>query len=152
MAVSSISFMALDVVKVMLIKNWSFELTAKLWPSNKNKEKLKTRQERASLLERVDNNVSKLRKAVLMSTAVAAFRRGASYVKNASRSVMNLSSLETRRQSVEVASRQPSMTKLDDGHASKSDAVTIASLQKSNLLSETEDVEAEQSPSNDSNQ
>jgi hypothetical protein len=141
--------MALDVVKVLLIKNWSFELTAKLWPSRKNKEKLKTRQERASLLERVDNNVSKLKKAVIMSSAVAAFRRGVHYVKSSSKSVLNLSS-DTRRGS--ISSRQPSMTKIDEGNnTSKSDAVTIVNLQKSNLLNDTE-TEAEKSPSNDSNE
>jgi hypothetical protein len=37
MGVSIVSFMLLDLVKVFVIKQWSFELTAKLWPTPKRK-------------------------------------------------------------------------------------------------------------------
>jgi hypothetical protein len=153
MAVSSVSFMLLDIVKVYLIRNWSFEMTAKLWPSRKNKAKLKSRQERASLLQRVDSNVTRLKKAVTMARVVSAFKGGLKSIKQASKSVLNLSGLETvrsRRASVDMTSRQPSISKLDGSNTSKYDAITIVDLKQSNPLDETD--QAEESPTSDSNQ
>lgn len=75
MGVSIVSFMFLDIVKVLLIRNWSFELTARLWPSPKNREKLRKRKERASMLERFNLNLGKVKKAVLMSGAAMRFKQ-----------------------------------------------------------------------------
>lgn len=93
MAVSTFSFMFLDIVKVLVIRNWSFELTAKLWPSAANKEKLKKRQERASLLERISINIGKVKMAVAVSAAASKFRAG---IK---KRVASFSSLNFRRAS-----------------------------------------------------
>lgn len=149
MAVSTVSFMLLDIVKVLIIRNWSFELTAKLWPSNKNKLKLRERQERATLLERVDNNIAKVRRAVIMSSAMTAFKSGVKYVKTISKSVLNISGLDDNT----VRSRRPSVetskSKLD---ASKQGSVT--DVNKSSALEE-EDEEQEgylESPLSDSHQ
>jgi H+-transporting ATPase len=65
--------MVLDIVKVLLIRNWSFELTAKLWPSPKNVKKLKDRQERATILKRVETNFNKLKKSFLVAIAATKF-------------------------------------------------------------------------------
>jgi len=73
MAVSVVSFMLLDLVKVFVIKQWSFELTAKLWPSPKRKAELCRRQDRAAVLKRFRLNVDKLRKVSKCIYAVKCF-------------------------------------------------------------------------------
>ncbi len=88
MAVSTVSFMFLDIVKVLIIRNWSFELTAKLWPSPANREKLRKRQERASLMERIATNVGKVKMVVALSSAASKFKAG---IKKRAASFSNLS-------------------------------------------------------------
>ena len=88
MAVSTVSFMFLDIVKVLVIRNWSFELTAKLWPSTANKEKLRKRKERASMLERISVNVGKVKMAVAVTAAASKFKAG---IKKRVASFSNLS-------------------------------------------------------------
>ncbi|KAJ3046291.1 hypothetical protein HDV00_000104 [Rhizophlyctis rosea] len=70
LAISTISFMVLDVIKVMITRYWSFELTATLWPSPARREKLKVRKEKQVVKERVQRNVEKMRKVVLMAQVV----------------------------------------------------------------------------------
>ncbi|KAJ3099265.1 hypothetical protein HDU96_010762 [Phlyctochytrium bullatum] len=72
--ISFISFMLLDVIKVMMIRHWSFELTAKLWPTPSRVNELKRRKEREEVKKRVDSNVGKLRQVVSMVTVVKQLR------------------------------------------------------------------------------
>jgi hypothetical protein len=109
MGVSILSFMLLDIVKVLIIRNWSFELTAVLWPSKSNREKLKKRQARASLLERFKSNVDKVKKAVVITKAASAFRSsiiGRYYAKAVSR--VQSKSFTPKVLSLEEVSNKPS--------------------------------------------
>jgi H+-transporting ATPase len=74
LAISLIMFMLLDVVKVYTFKYWSFELTTKLWPSASRKDKLAARQARKIVTDRAELNFKKLRRAVLVNSAVRAFQ------------------------------------------------------------------------------
>ncbi|PVV03755.1 hypothetical protein BB560_001747 [Smittium megazygosporum] len=59
--VSFIFFMVIDVVKVYIIRFWSFELIATIFPLEKNKKKLMKRRQRELVRKRVTGNVQKLR-------------------------------------------------------------------------------------------
>ncbi|KND03421.1 plasma-membrane proton-efflux P-type ATPase [Spizellomyces punctatus DAOM BR117] len=74
MCISLVMFMILDIVKVFVIKKWSFELTARLWPSPKRRAELEKRIARKVELTRVMANWAKARKVVLMSHAILAFK------------------------------------------------------------------------------
>ncbi|TPX33115.1 H+-exporting ATPase [Synchytrium microbalum] len=74
LSISIISFMLLDIVKVLIIRHWSFELTAKLWPSPSRMAKLHKKEEHAAMKKRVDVNVEKLRNAVRTVNVVSAFQ------------------------------------------------------------------------------
>ena len=76
MGVSLISFMVLDLVKVFVIKKWSFELTAKLWPVASRRKELKRRKLKKVENVRIQRNVSRLRKCCLVIAAVYRFKRG----------------------------------------------------------------------------
>jgi H+-transporting ATPase len=73
LAVSLVMFMLLDVVKVYTFKFWSFELTASLWPVPSRREKLKQRKAKAILDARVNSNIAKLKRAVVLNSAARAF-------------------------------------------------------------------------------
>ncbi|KAJ3302468.1 hypothetical protein HDV03_004956 [Kappamyces sp. JEL0829] len=75
LAISGVVFMLLDVVKVMTFKIWSFELTAKFWPTASRKEKLEARRLRRDALERVSVNTDKVRRAVHLINAADAFAK-----------------------------------------------------------------------------
>jgi H+-transporting ATPase len=60
----------LDAVKVAILRIWSFELVAKLWPSKKNLLKLAKRKEQAALDLRLNANMSKFRKIEPIANAV----------------------------------------------------------------------------------
>lgn len=62
MAISLVAFMFLDIVKVLVIRNWSFELTANVCPTPKRRKELKRRQARAVAMTRINRNFEKLRK------------------------------------------------------------------------------------------
>jgi H+-transporting ATPase len=64
------SFMLLDIIKVLVIRNWSFELTAKLWPVKSRVEKLRKREHDAEVRSRVRTNTGKVKKAVAVVEAV----------------------------------------------------------------------------------
>ncbi|KAI8872980.1 H(+)-ATPase [Ramicandelaber brevisporus] len=54
-------FMVLDVVKVFVIRTWSFEMTAKLWPTKARKEKLAKRRAEAIVQARIHANLEKIK-------------------------------------------------------------------------------------------
>jgi H+-transporting ATPase len=62
LAISTISFMLLDIVKVLIMRSWSFELTAYLWPAPSRVAKLKTRQAKKRVDDRIKQSISKVRK------------------------------------------------------------------------------------------
>ncbi|CAG8485854.1 6502_t:CDS:2, partial [Scutellospora calospora] len=73
-AVSLVYFVVLDFIKVMVFKYWSFEFTAKAWPTKERKTKLRERVDRQAYEEKVNRSISKVRKVVLMSKVILAFR------------------------------------------------------------------------------
>ncbi len=75
MATTLLSFMFLDVIKVIIIKRWSFELTAKLWPVPSRKEKLRVREAQKVIQKRVKRNVEKVRKVLRLVTVLVAWPR-----------------------------------------------------------------------------
>ncbi|KAJ3160888.1 hypothetical protein HDU86_008250 [Geranomyces michiganensis] len=74
MAVSLISFAFLDAIKVLVIRNWSFELTARLWPFGGRPAEYKRRVARAAQLKKNMANWKLARKVYLMSAGVVAFK------------------------------------------------------------------------------
>jgi H+-transporting ATPase len=62
MAISLVAFMFLDIIKVVVIRNWSFELTATVCPTPKRRKELKRRKARAVAMTRINRNFEKLRK------------------------------------------------------------------------------------------
>ncbi|KAJ3207223.1 hypothetical protein HK099_000331, partial [Clydaea vesicula] len=74
MGISTVSFMLLDVVKVLVIKNWSFEVTAKLWPVKSRRSELSRRKGQALIDSRVRSNIKKVRAASKTILAVSAFQ------------------------------------------------------------------------------
>ncbi|KAJ3165318.1 hypothetical protein HK101_000238 [Irineochytrium annulatum] len=81
LAVSTVSFMLLDFVKVKIIENWSFEMTAKFWPTKSALEKLAKRKERAIVKERVNKNIDKARQVVKMVTVLHKWKGSKGYKK-----------------------------------------------------------------------
>ncbi|EXX79171.1 H(+)-exporting P2-type ATPase PMA1 [Rhizophagus irregularis DAOM 197198w] len=71
-------FVFLDFVKVQLFRYWSFELTAKLWPSKTRRTKLQDRKAYAINHARIVGNISKVRKVVIMSRVLLAFKKKSS--------------------------------------------------------------------------
>lgn len=71
-------FVFLDFVKVQLFRYWSFELTAKLWPSKTRRTKLQDRKAYAISHARIVSNISKVRKVVIMSRVLLAFKKKSS--------------------------------------------------------------------------
>ncbi|KAI8866307.1 ATPase, P-type, K/Mg/Cd/Cu/Zn/Na/Ca/Na/H-transporter, partial [Ramicandelaber brevisporus] len=76
-AVSLAYFMVLDVVKVFVIRSWSFELTAKLWPSKARKDKLAKRRADAIVNARIHTNLEKVKKVSRALFAAALLERAA---------------------------------------------------------------------------
>jgi H+-transporting ATPase len=74
LGVSLVMFMILDIVKVLIFKNWSFELTAKLWPTPTRKRKLAQRKEKEVHKARVEKNIRKLKAVAKSINACSAFR------------------------------------------------------------------------------
>jgi H+-transporting ATPase len=74
-SISLVYFVFLDFVKVQLFKYWSFELTATLWPSKTRKTKLQDRKSNAISQARISQNISKVRKVVIMSRVLLAFKK-----------------------------------------------------------------------------
>lgn len=71
MVISVVWMSVLDVVKVLVYKYWSFELTATLVPTPARRAKLALKKEDAARLERYHRNVAKARQVVIMARVVA---------------------------------------------------------------------------------
>lgn len=74
LAVSLLFFVVLDVVKVMVLRYWSFELTVWMWPSPARRRKLAERRTRQLLETRYRESVEKVRKVVKICSVLAALR------------------------------------------------------------------------------
>jgi H+-transporting ATPase len=72
--VSLLYFVILDIVKVLVMRYWSFELTAKLWPSPARRKKLADRKANEIFMKRYRANVQKVRKVVVMMRVLSALR------------------------------------------------------------------------------
>ncbi|KAJ3064169.1 hypothetical protein HDU98_000123 [Podochytrium sp. JEL0797] len=75
LCISTVMFMFLDIVKVWILRIWSFELTVKLFPTKTRKAELVTRVAKKTLKARVDSNVDKARKIYFMAMAVVAWQK-----------------------------------------------------------------------------
>jgi H+-transporting ATPase len=73
LGISLFYFVILDVVKVYVMRYWSFELTARLWPSPARRKKLADRRAQDARTKRVAINLEKVRKVVRMSSVLVAF-------------------------------------------------------------------------------
>ncbi|KAI9592078.1 H(+)-ATPase [Syncephalis fuscata] len=67
-------FIVLDFVKVQVLRMWSFELTAVLWPSPARRRKLADRKQQAIVDARVRTNIEKVRRVITMSKVIIAFK------------------------------------------------------------------------------
>lgn len=56
--------MFIDVVKVLLMRYWSFEFTALLWPTPARRAELRRRKAHGARMKRIQDNIKKVRKAV----------------------------------------------------------------------------------------
>ncbi|CAG8647776.1 7976_t:CDS:2 [Ambispora gerdemannii] len=74
-------FFVLDFIKVQIFKYWSFELTATLWPSKERKSKLHDRREQHEQKIKVQRTIEKVRKVVLISKVLLAFKYASSSEK-----------------------------------------------------------------------
>ncbi|KAJ3076589.1 hypothetical protein HDU98_002109 [Podochytrium sp. JEL0797] len=93
-AISTLMFMLLDIVKVWMFRIWSFELTVKLYPTASRKEELSTRVAKRAVKARVDANIEKLRKVYYMSMAVVAWEKAVALRKKTARAGASASTLE----------------------------------------------------------
>ncbi|KAJ3212768.1 hypothetical protein HDU83_009183 [Entophlyctis luteolus] len=75
LAISTVSFMVLDLVKVAVIRNWSFDLTVKLYPTKARKAELETRLAKRAVKDRVKKNIEKARKTLYLTVGVVAWRK-----------------------------------------------------------------------------
>ncbi|KAJ3268481.1 hypothetical protein HDU76_011417 [Blyttiomyces sp. JEL0837] len=73
LAISTVSFMFLDVVKVMVFRYWSYALTVRLWPTPSRVARLRSRQEKADARARVLQNFQKVKKAIVYISAARNF-------------------------------------------------------------------------------
>lgn len=72
LGISLVYFVFLDVVKVFVMRYWSFELTATLWPSPARRKKLADRKEAVLRNKRISVNKEKLRKVIQMCSVLVA--------------------------------------------------------------------------------
>ncbi|KAF0355465.1 H+-ATPase [Gigaspora margarita] len=79
--VSLAYFVVLDCIKVLIFRFWSFEFTARVWPTPQRKQKLRNRIERKAFEEKISHNIKKVRKVVLLSKVISAFRSAANKTK-----------------------------------------------------------------------
>ncbi|CAB4375040.1 unnamed protein product [Rhizophagus irregularis] len=66
-------FVILDIIKVIVFKYWSFELTAKLWPTPRRRARLTTRNREREKSRQVRGNFLKLQKVILLVKVIRAF-------------------------------------------------------------------------------
>ncbi|OLY77928.1 putative cation-transporting ATPase [Smittium mucronatum] len=72
LAISLVYFVFLDVVKVYVMRYWSFELTVRMFPTKARREKLAKMKVRAAIAHRAAHSISKMRKATILAFAVTA--------------------------------------------------------------------------------
>ncbi|GBC09419.1 hypothetical protein RclHR1_08850002 [Rhizophagus clarus] len=82
-------FVTLDVVKVIVFKYWSFELTTILWPTPRRRAKLTRRNREREKQRQVQGNFSKLQKVLLLIKVIRAFRNDENNKKNENNSEKN---------------------------------------------------------------
>ncbi|KAI8809307.1 hypothetical protein BJ742DRAFT_805824 [Cladochytrium replicatum] len=75
--VSFVMTFFLDAIKVFVMRYWSFEMTAKLWPSPSRRRELARRKDRVIMLKRYKINIAKLRKVLAMANVIVAFKNAA---------------------------------------------------------------------------
>ncbi|KAG0213148.1 hypothetical protein BGX31_001335 [Mortierella sp. GBA43] len=73
-AISLVYFVVLDFVKVYIFNNWSFEFTARVWPSKERREKLNARKQREIQQKRVWASIDKVRQIGLKVKALEALK------------------------------------------------------------------------------
>ncbi|KAL1919362.1 uncharacterized protein VTP21DRAFT_2055 [Calcarisporiella thermophila] len=78
MCISFAYMFVLDFVKVQMFRHWSFERTVFLLPTPARRAKLAKRKEEAEKRTRIRAVRNKVRKAVLVATAISALREGKS--------------------------------------------------------------------------
>ncbi|ORY39063.1 plasma-membrane proton-e [Rhizoclosmatium globosum] len=81
LAISTVMFMLLDIVKVQIIRKWSFDLTVKLYPTKARKAELEARLVKRALLTRVNANIVKARKTYYMVLGVVAWKKALAHSK-----------------------------------------------------------------------
>jgi H+-transporting ATPase len=74
-AVSLIYFVLLDFVKVFIFRHWSFEFTARVWPTKMRREKLAARKVRKVQQERVWTSIDSVRQTGLKLKVLEAFKQ-----------------------------------------------------------------------------
>jgi H+-transporting ATPase len=72
MAISLVYFMFLDIIKVFIYRNWSFELTATLWPTKERRQELKLRRQQRAQYDKYRVLVHKIRR--YLNAAIAIYR------------------------------------------------------------------------------
>ncbi|KAJ3243004.1 hypothetical protein HDU77_010577 [Chytriomyces hyalinus] len=103
LAISTIMFMLLDIVKVAIIRSWSFELTVKLYPTKSRKALLEERVAKRVVKERALTNIAKCRKVLYMTMGLVAWRRRVGYVP----SIVSASVSAVPAQGKQPHSKQP---------------------------------------------
>ncbi|KAI9225370.1 MAG: H(+)-ATPase [Piptocephalis tieghemiana] len=81
-AVSLLYFVVLDFVKVQVMRRWSFELTARVFPVPSRRKKLADRKARAVVVNRVTRNIDRVRDVVRMQNVILAFKNYRAYGLN----------------------------------------------------------------------
>ncbi|RKP12697.1 H(+)-ATPase [Piptocephalis cylindrospora] len=79
-AVSLLYFVVLDFVKVQVMRRWSFELTARVFPVPSRRRKLADRKARALVVTRVTRNIDRVRDVVRMQGVIHAFKNYKNFV------------------------------------------------------------------------
>ncbi|CAI2173281.1 16253_t:CDS:10 [Funneliformis geosporum] len=82
-------FIFLDFIKVLIFKHWSFELTARLWPTSKQRKKLAVRKSQREKNKKVSENFSKLKKVLIMTRVIRRFRAASDEKENTESSNFN---------------------------------------------------------------
>ncbi|KAI8611536.1 hypothetical protein BC830DRAFT_1231865 [Chytriomyces sp. MP71] len=83
LAISTLMFMLLDIVKVQIIRRWNFELTVKMVPTVTRKAKLADRIAKRIVKERALGNIAKVRKVLYMTMGLVAWERALKKVSDA---------------------------------------------------------------------
>ncbi|KAI8616682.1 hypothetical protein BC830DRAFT_1255311 [Chytriomyces sp. MP71] len=77
LAISTLMFMLLDIVKVMIFRHWSFELTVKMYPTKARKAILEERMAKQEAKLRAKGNMAKVRKVLYISMGLLSFKKAA---------------------------------------------------------------------------